>query len=52
MVENKKSKQKIPFWHRKSQKTYRLNRIVIMLQMVAAVVLSLVIWFGIEKVIH
>lgn len=52
MVVKKKSKQEIPFWHRKGQKSYRINRIVILFQMVAAVILSLVIWFGIDKVIQ
>ena len=43
-------KQELPSWHRKSQKAYRINRIIIVLQMVAAFVLAGVIWFGVEKV--
>ena len=43
-------KQELPSWHRKSQKAYRLNRIIIILQMIAAFVLAGVIWFGVEKV--
>ena len=43
-------KQEQPSWHRKSQKAYRINRIIIVLQMVAAFVLAGVIWFGVEKV--
>ncbi|PWJ65662.1 hypothetical protein SAMN05720473_10365 [Fibrobacter sp. UWB15] len=43
-------KQELPSWHRKAQKAYRLNRIIIILQMVAAFVLAGVIWFGVEKV--
>ena len=42
--------QKLPSWHRKSQKAYRINRVIIILQMVAAFVLAGVIWFGVEKV--
>ncbi|NLG40032.1 MAG: hypothetical protein GX545_08960 [Fibrobacter sp.] len=52
MVVKKKSKQEIPSWHRKAQKAYRVNRVVIFLQMIAALVLTLVIWFGVAKVIH
>jgi len=43
-------KRELPSWHRKSQKAYRINRIIIVLQMVAAFVLAGVIWFGVEKV--
>ncbi|WP_158212921.1 MULTISPECIES: hypothetical protein [unclassified Fibrobacter] len=43
-------KQELPSWHRKSQKAYRVNRIIIILQMVAAFVLAGVIWFGVERV--
>ena len=39
-------KQELPSWHRKSQKAYRVNRIIIILQMVAA----FVFWFGVERV--
>ncbi|WP_290743094.1 hypothetical protein [Fibrobacter sp. UBA4309] len=42
----------LPPWHRKSQKAYRLNRIVILLQIVASIVLCGVILYGVEKVLH
>lgn len=42
--------QELPSWHRKSQKAYRINRVIIILQMVAAFVLAGVIWFGVEKI--
>lgn len=51
-MEKDQEKQELPSWHRKSQKAYRINRIIIILQMVAAFVLAGVIWFGVEKVIH
>ena len=44
-------KQELPSWHRKAQKAYRINRIVIILQMIAALVLAGVIWFGVERVV-
>ncbi|WP_300188250.1 hypothetical protein [Fibrobacter sp.] len=44
-------KEELPSWHRKTQKAYRINRIVIILQMVAAFVLAGVIWFGVERVV-
>jgi hypothetical protein len=43
--------QELPSWHRKTQKAYRINRIIIILQMVAAFVLAGVIWFGVERVV-
>ena len=45
-----KEKNELPSWHRKSQKAYRLNRIVIVLQMVAALVLAGLIAEGRTKV--
>lgn len=45
-------KKELPSWHRKFQKAYRLNRIIILLQVIAAFVLCAVIWFGVDKVIH
>jgi len=45
-------KQNIPSWHRKAQKSYRLNRVIIILQMIAALVMCGVIWFGVERVLH
>lgn len=44
-------REKLPSWHRKTQKAYRINRIIIILQMVAAFVLAGVIWFGVERVV-
>ena len=44
-------KQELPSWHRKSQKAYRVNRVIIILQMIAAFVLAGVIWFGVDKVV-
>lgn len=44
-------KEELPSWHRKTQKAYRINRIIIILQMVAAFVLAGVIWLGVERVV-
>lgn len=44
-------KQNLPFWHRKTQKAYRINRVIIILQMIAAFILAGVIWFGVERVV-
>ena len=44
-------REELPSWHRKTQKAYRINRIIIILQMVAAFVLAGVIWFGDERVV-
>ena len=44
-------KEELPSWHRKTQKAYRINRIIIILQMVAAFVPAGVIWFGVERVV-
>jgi hypothetical protein len=41
-----------PAWHRKSQKAYKINNWLILLQIVAAFALCGVIWFGIERVVH
>jgi hypothetical protein len=48
----KTTKRELPFWHRKKQKAYRFNRVILILQMIAAILLSLIIWFGIAKTIH
>ena len=47
-----KDKQSIPSWHRKAQKAYRVNRVIIVLQMVAALVMCGVILYGMERVLH
>lgn len=44
-------REELPSWHRKTQRAYRINRIIIILQMVAAFVLAGVIWFGVERVV-
>lgn len=41
-----------PSWHRRSQKAYKINRIIIILQIIAAFVMAGVVWFGVERVIH
>lgn len=48
----KTTKRELPFWHRKKQKAYRFNRVILILQMIAAILLSFIIWFGIAKTIH
>ena len=47
-----KDKQELPSWHRKAQKAYRVNRIIVVLQMVAALVMCGVILYGMERVLH
>ena len=42
----KESEIERPPWHRKSQKAYRINRIIILLQIVAAFVMCAVLWLG------
>lgn len=49
---NRGRKSELPSWHRKSQKAYHLNRVIIVLQIVAAFVMCGVIWFGVLKVMH
>ena len=51
-MKKRDSSVELPSWHRKSQKAYRLNRIIILLQIVAAFVLCGVVWFGVDKVLH
>lgn len=47
---NKKySNQELPSWHRKSQKAYHVNRVVIILQMLASLALCGVILYGMVK---
>ena len=50
-MKSNEENQELPSWHRKSQKAYRINRIIIVLQMLAAFVLAGVIWFGVERVV-
>lgn len=51
-MEKRESNAGLPSWHRKSQRAYRINRIIILLQIVAAFVLCGVVWFGVDKVLH
>ncbi|MEE0876286.1 MAG: hypothetical protein UIH18_03210 [Fibrobacteraceae bacterium] len=37
---------------RKSSRSNRLNRVLMFLQMIAALILGCVIWLGVERVIH
>ncbi|OWV17030.1 MULTISPECIES: hypothetical protein [unclassified Fibrobacter] len=41
-----------PSWHRKSQKAYFVNKIIIILQIIAAFVMAGVIWFGVDRVLR
>lgn len=41
--------QGLPSWHRKTQKAYKINRVVVILQMVAALALTGVILYGMMK---
>ena len=43
--------QNLPSWHRKAQKAYRVNRVIIVLQMVAALVMCGVILYGMARVL-
>ncbi len=38
-----------PFWSRKNQKAYRLNRILIYATMVLALLAAGIIWFGVNS---
>ena len=42
-------KQDLPSWHRKAQKAYHVNRVIIILQMVAALVMCGVIVYGMVR---
>lgn len=52
MISFKGSKTELPSWHRKSQKAYRVNRVIIFMQIAAALAMCGVILYGIEKVMH
>jgi hypothetical protein len=45
-------KQNLPSWHRKAQKAYHVNRVIIILQMVAALVMCGVILYGMARVLN
>ena len=49
---NRQTPKDIPVWHRKAQQAYRVNRIIILLQIVAAFVMCGVILVGVERVLH
>lgn len=44
--------QGLPSWHRKAQTAYRVNRVIIILQMVAALVMCGVILYGMARVLN
>ncbi|MCF0225348.1 MAG: hypothetical protein HUK20_13855 [Fibrobacter sp.] len=48
-MKNRQSNQNLPSWHRKSQKAYKVNRIIIVLQIVAALVASVVVLVGLQR---
>jgi len=48
-VRNRNSSNKLPEWHRKSQRAYKVNRVIIILQIVAALVMCGVILYGMNK---
>ena len=47
-----KQNQGLPSWHRKAQKAYHVNRVIIILQMVAALVMCGVILYGMARVLN
>lgn len=49
---SQQTKSSLPPWHRKAQKAYRVNRFIIVLQIVASLVMCGVILVGIERVLH
>ncbi len=46
-AENAKHPER-PFWSRKNQKAYRVNRILIYATMILALVAAGIIWFGVN----
>jgi hypothetical protein len=46
-----KQNQDLPSWHRKAQNAYHVNRVIILLQMVAALVMCGVILYGMARVL-
>ena len=46
-----KQNQDLPSWHRKAQKAYHVNRVIILLRMVAALVMCGVILYGMARVL-
>lgn len=49
---DKEENNTYPSWHRKSQKAYRVNRIIIILQIITAFIMAGVVWFGIARVLQ
>ena len=43
------STNNLPSWHRKSQKAYKVNRVIIILQIVAALVMCGVVLYGMNR---
>ncbi len=42
--------EKYPFWHMKRQKGYKVHRVLMVLQIVVALILSFIIWWGSRSV--
>jgi len=42
----------IPFWSVKRQKGYKVHRILMVIQIIVALILALVIWFGTQAVLR
>ncbi|MCF0221914.1 MAG: hypothetical protein HUK19_06445 [Fibrobacter sp.] len=48
-MRNRYTKQELPSWHRKAQRGYRVNRVIIILQMVASLAMCGVLVYGMVK---
>ena len=46
------SANKLPSWHRKSQKAYKINRVIIILQIVTALAMCGVILYGMNRLMQ
>ena len=51
-MRNKNSANKLPPWHRKSQRAYKINRVIIILQIVTALVMCGVILYGMNRLMQ
>ena len=49
---NRQPQSDLPVWHRKAQKAYRVNRVIIVLQIVASFVMCGVILIGVGRVLQ
>ncbi|MCI5601610.1 MAG: hypothetical protein SOZ02_02390 [Hallerella porci] len=45
----KNANQETPFWSRKNQKAYRLNRVLIYATMILSLLAAGIIWFGVNS---